>query len=69
MQVNSDQSLERGSVIYRHFGSWDAVRRAAREQGWSFVLESAGLSEADPDERPTYTGRIPATMMRSSNPR
>lgn len=68
MQLNSDQSLERAGVIYRHFGSWNAVRKAARENGWSWVLDSAGLPEADPDERQTYTGRT-SVVMRQHEPR
>lgn len=62
MQANSDQSLERSSAIHQHFGSWDAVRKAAREKGWSYVLSSAGVPEAEPDERQTYTGRVPVVM-------
>jgi hypothetical protein len=62
MQINSDQSLERGSAIYRHFGSWDAVRRAAQEKGWSYVLSSAGVPQADPEEPQTYTGRASVTF-------
>lgn len=68
MQVNSDQSLERGGVIYRHFGSWDAVRKAAQERGWSYVLSSAGVPKADPGERQTYTGRA-SVMIRQPDRR
>ncbi|WP_121115250.1 hypothetical protein [Croceibacterium ferulae] len=68
MQVNSDQSLERAGAIHRHFGSWNAVRKAVRENGWSWVLDNAGVPEPEPDERQTYTGRVSVVMRQPENP-
>ena len=68
MQINSDQSLELGMAIHQRFGSWDEVRKAMREKGWSYVVDTAGVPPPAADERPTYTGG-PVSMMRRSGER